>query len=349
MPSSSLITDWVCIATSGQAVDGRVIEPQWLVDAAEQYSRKTYTAMVWPHHPQHGLAEREFTCNLGEVDALKAESDGEKTKLFARIIPNQFLIDANQQGQKLFTSAEFISDFAGSGKEYLFGLAVTDIPASLGTEKIKFVMAGETKDAELGSLETFSLGSLKNNKKSSFWGKLFATQDPPPSTPDNKPDEGEEKTMDELKAMIQQMLDLMKAGEKAATGSGESDTPEIAAEEVATIADEIIAAAEEVAALAGEVAENPEDAVVAEEFSAAKTVLAGVMKKFTVKPGRARPPRRNASERQRPQSTGSAPAPTEMQALSAQLSTLLTTLSATSGTPLPSNAPGGNHKPHEFC
>ncbi|HIC4711593.1 TPA: GPO family capsid scaffolding protein, partial [Salmonella enterica subsp. enterica serovar Thompson] len=158
MPQSHYRTDWLCIATSGQAVDGRTIEPQWLIDAAETYTRKTYTAMIWPHHPQYDISEREFTCNLGEVDALKVETEGDVTKLYAQLIPNQFLIEANRQGQKLFTSAEFVTDFAGSGREYLFGLAVTDIPASLGTEKLKFVLAGEEKDAERGSLETFSLG-----------------------------------------------------------------------------------------------------------------------------------------------------------------------------------------------
>lgn len=180
MPQPNYRTEWLCIATSGKAVDGRVIEAQWLNDAAETYTRNTYTAMIWPHHPQYDLGEREFTCNLGEVDALKVETEGDVTKLYAQLIPNQFLIDANRMGQKLFTSAEFISDFAGSGKEYLFGLAVTDIPASLGTEKLKFILAGEEKDAARGSLETFSLGTLKNNKaekkESSLWAKLFSSR-----------------------------------------------------------------------------------------------------------------------------------------------------------------------------
>src|SRR3546814_16550343 len=39
---------------------------------------------------------------------------------------------------KLFTSCEIHPDFAGEGKAYLVGLAVTDMPASLGTEPLKF-------------------------------------------------------------------------------------------------------------------------------------------------------------------------------------------------------------------
>lgn len=348
MPQPNLRTDWLCIGTSGQAVDGRTIEPQWLIDAAETYSRNTYTAMIWPNHPQYDIGEREFTCNLGEVDALKVETEGDVTKLYAQLIPNQFLIEANRQGQKLFTSAEFVTDFAGSGREYLFGLAVTDIPASLGTEKIKFVMAGEEKDAERGSLETFSLGNLQTNKKESFFQRMFSrskdfTPTPEPNT--DKPNEGEEQKMEELKALLQQLLDLVKSGKDAATGDADNvDTPEQAAEEVAAIADQIADAAAEVADLAEEVAENPEDEVKAQEFSVAKANLAKAMKAFNVTPSK------RQRSRRREFSTRRQPAANPLADLSAQLSTVMTKLSAmeSGGTQRPSNAPGGNNKPFDF-
>ncbi|EDR3715336.1 TPA: GPO family capsid scaffolding protein [Salmonella enterica] len=352
MPQSHYRTDWLCIATSGKAVDGRTIEPQWLIDAAETYTRKTYTAMIWPHHPQCDISEREFTCNLGEVDALKVETEGDVTKLYAQLIPNQFLIDANRMGQKLFTSAEFVTDFAGSGREYLFGLAVTDIPASLGTEKLKFVLAGEEKDAERGSLETFSLGKLqtsKPDKKDSFWSRLFSagkdfTPTPEPNT--DKPTEGDGEKMEELKALIQQLLDLVKSGKDAAAGDADKvDTPEQAADEVAVIADEIADAAAEVADLAEEVAENPEDEVKAEEFSVAKANLAKVMKKFSAAPAR----RQRTRSRRREFSAGRQ-AGNPLNDLSEQLTTVMTKLSAmeSNGTRRPGNAPAGDKKPREL-
>ncbi|MBP1037854.1 GPO family capsid scaffolding protein [Serratia fonticola] len=282
MPQANVTTDWVCIATSGPTVDGRVIEPQWLHDAADTYSRSTYTAMIWPHHPQFELGEREFTCNLGEVDALKAEDVGDKTKLYARLIPNQFLIEANRMGQKLFTSAEFWEDFGGSGKEYLFGLAVTDIPASLGTEKITLIFDGEQYQGARGSVETFSLGKLKNNKPS-MWGRLFATRKNKSFAVDDEtqqPPQGEDETkMEELRALIEQMLARLAELEAKATGDT-ADTPEEAASDVADLADEIAEAADEVSAIAADVAENPEDEVLAEEFSAAKAKMAALTKRF---------------------------------------------------------------------
>lgn len=360
MSQSNYRTDWLCIATSGQAVDGRVIEKQWLIDAAETYTRNTYTAMVWPHHPQHDIGEREFTCNLGEVDALKTELEGDAVKLYAQLIPNQFLIEANRQGQKLFTSAEFISDFAGSGKEYLFGLAVTDIPASLGTEKMKFILAGEEKDAERGSLETFSLGTLKANKvekkEPSFWGKLFTTRKdftptPAPNTDTNQPNEGEEQKMDELKTLLQQMLEMLTEMSKTATGDDpDTDTPEVAAEEVATIAEDIADAAEEVADLAQEVAENPEDEVVAEEFSAAKAKLLKVMKSFTAKPEKRTRRSRQSRRRQFSAQKDKGDKGNQFSALNTTLTEVITKLSAMEdgGTQRPDKSPGGSKKSVEL-
>ena len=350
MSQSNYRTDWLCIATSGQAVDGRTIEPQWLIDAAETYTRNTYTALIWPHHPQYEYGEREFTCNLGEVDALKTETVDGVVKLYAQLIPNRFLICANEDGQKLFTSAEFMGDFAGSGREYLMGIAVTDIPASLGTEKIKFQLAGEEKPAERGSLETFSLGKLKTQKKeSSLWSKLFSTRKeftPTPEPNTDKPNEGEEQKMDELKALLEQMIQLLNDGQAAAEGAGDSDTPELAADEVADIADQIADAAAEVSDLAQEVADNPEDEVVAAEFSAAKSNLVKAMKAFNVKSTKApRRARRQFSARRQIDSKTSA-----LTLLSTQLTDVMTKLSAQegNGTQRPNRAPGGSKKPFEF-
>ena len=39
-----------------------------------------------------------------DFDALKAEKVGDKVQLKARLIPNRFLTEANEAGQKLFTS-----------------------------------------------------------------------------------------------------------------------------------------------------------------------------------------------------------------------------------------------------
>nr|PRI94663.1 Phage capsid scaffolding protein (GPO) serine peptidase [Haemophilus influenzae] len=98
---------------------------------AQTYDPEHYTANLWPEH------RRYFSC--GEVLELKAEEqENGEVKLFAKIAPNQQLIDFNRDGQKLFTSVEIAENFRNSGKAYLSGLGVTDSPASVGTTKLDF-------------------------------------------------------------------------------------------------------------------------------------------------------------------------------------------------------------------
>ncbi|EPX9918533.1 GPO family capsid scaffolding protein, partial [Escherichia coli] len=221
MPQPTLMTDWTCIATSGPTADGREIDPQWLIDAAETYSRNTYTAMLWPCH-ENDTSYRQYTFNLGEVDALKVETreDG-KTRLYARLVPNQYLIEANRLGQKLFTSAELIPNFAKSGRDYLMGVAVTDIPASLGTEKIRFTLNNEEYTAQRANCQTFTLGSLSPDtspaprKPESFLKRLFSAGQTD-NTDTSKPDTGEDAKMDEIKALLEKLITLVEGGSAAA-------------------------------------------------------------------------------------------------------------------------------------
>ena len=53
MSQSHLRTDWLCIATEGDTVDGRELKRQWLVDAAETYNRQCYGALIWHEHEKN--------------------------------------------------------------------------------------------------------------------------------------------------------------------------------------------------------------------------------------------------------------------------------------------------------
>lgn len=131
MNTSELSTGWVCVASEGDTVDGRRIESEWLKDMAETYDTAYYTALIWEEHDR-GLA------NLGEVLALCAERRDGVMRLLARMRPTSRLLAYNEKGQKLFCSIEVEDNFAGKGRFYLGGLAVTDTPASIGTERLRF-------------------------------------------------------------------------------------------------------------------------------------------------------------------------------------------------------------------
>ncbi len=166
MAKQKYITDWICIATEGYAIDGRPITREMIQQAADNYSTAEYTAMIWPNHPVYSLQEREFTFNLGLVSDLSAKEDAGRLRLMAKLEPNQALVNLNERGQKLFTSCEFWENYANTGKTYLYGLAATDTPASLGTQRIE-IKSAETSTpgarpqyAAAGNIEMFSLGRL---------------------------------------------------------------------------------------------------------------------------------------------------------------------------------------------
>lgn len=135
------------VAVEGATVDGRVIERNWLTEATASYNRQTYAARVNMEHIRGITADKPFKA-YGDVLALKTEEIdielGGKTErklaLFAEIEATDELVAMNRDKQKLYTSIEINPNFAGTGKAYLMGLAVTDSPASLGTEMLTFAV-----------------------------------------------------------------------------------------------------------------------------------------------------------------------------------------------------------------
>lgn len=133
------------VAVEGATTDGRVIERGWIEQMAATYKPETYGARVNMEHIKGFSPEPPFNA-YGDVLALEArEVDieiggkaGKKLALYAQIQPNEQLLKANKAGQKIYTSIEVNPNFANTGKAYLMGLAVTDTPASLGTEVLEF-------------------------------------------------------------------------------------------------------------------------------------------------------------------------------------------------------------------
>lgn len=133
---------WFRVAVEGATTDGRQMERNWIEEMVAAYDPKKYGARIWMEHIRGTLADSPFRA-YGDVLALKAEEveiDGAKRMgLFAQIEPTDDLVKmVNNLKQKIYTSIEVMEKFAGTGKAYLMGLAVTDTPASLGTEMLAF-------------------------------------------------------------------------------------------------------------------------------------------------------------------------------------------------------------------
>ncbi|WP_372941393.1 GPO family capsid scaffolding protein [Shewanella sp.] len=135
------------VATEGGTTDGRVIERTWLEQIAANYDRDKFGARVWLEHIRGLLPDSPFKA-YGDVIAVKTEENNEgKLQLYAQIEPTDSLIKLNREKQKIYTSIEVEPDFSDTGEAYLMGIAVTDSPASLGTEMLSF--SATTKDNPL--------------------------------------------------------------------------------------------------------------------------------------------------------------------------------------------------------
>ncbi|WP_217987315.1 GPO family capsid scaffolding protein [Vreelandella alkaliphila] len=147
------------VATEGATTDGREIQREWIEQMAANYDPKKYGARVWMEHIRGMTADSVFNA-LGDVLSVEArEVEDGKLALFAEIDPTDELKAINKKRQKVYSSIEVNPTFGDTGEAYLEGLAVTDSPASLGTEMIKF-------SREAGSASP--LASRKQHAKNVF-------------------------------------------------------------------------------------------------------------------------------------------------------------------------------------
>lgn len=151
-------TKFFRVATEGATVDGREIKREWIDQAAKNFDPKKYGARVWLEHLRGVYPDSAFKA-YGDVTAVQARDveDG-KRALFAQINPLPDLVKiVNDQKQKIYTSIEINPKFADTGEAYLVGLAVTDSPASTGTEVLSFATRHPTSNAvsapELATIE----------------------------------------------------------------------------------------------------------------------------------------------------------------------------------------------------
>ncbi|MGP1150217.1 GPO family capsid scaffolding protein [Serratia sp. CY49633] len=181
MSDSQLMTNWICVCAEGDTVDGRDIKRQWIMDAAELYDPNLYTALLWPEH------SRNYG-NRGRVlAAMCQEGDDGIMRLYVQLCPNISLMQANAEGQLLFCSAEFTPDgnFRGTGKSYLEGLGVTDSPASVYTERMRF--SKRHKNKRYGALKPLAFDEVKEIKeevkmsgnKKKGWRSMFSIEEEP--------------------------------------------------------------------------------------------------------------------------------------------------------------------------
>ncbi|WP_336296654.1 MULTISPECIES: GPO family capsid scaffolding protein [Aeromonas] len=265
---SSLRTGWVAVATQGESIDGREISADWINDMVETYDPEFYCAQIWPKHMKWGDS-------MGHVQELKADTVKGKLTLFAVLCPTRDLIYQNQRGQMKFCSIEPLPNFTGTGKTYLFGIGVTDVPASTGTTMLKFSakhdkpIIGQSMPLDLGgfSLPSTMPAAPEANDRVGLLHKMFNYLAGHGSTPPEAAIAPEDET-EMTKEQMDQLAGLFTSlGAKIETFSAKVDAMGKPAE--APSADPVVADPAPVTAPVV----APVSAITAEQFSAMEQTI----------------------------------------------------------------------------
>lgn len=137
------VSKWFRIGVEGDTCDGRVISATDIQEMADGFDPRVYGCRINLEHIRSVVPDSPF-CRYGDVTEVKAEVIDDdsalngKLALFGKIAPLDNLLAMLAKGQKVYTSMEIRPNFANTGKCHLIGLAVTDDPASLGTEYLQF-------------------------------------------------------------------------------------------------------------------------------------------------------------------------------------------------------------------
>jgi hypothetical protein len=125
--------------------DGRKVTAEMIDECVETFAPKTYSPRVNIEHIAGFSPEPPFN-GYGDVIALEAKTDDfaiagktdKRRALYAIVDGNDQLVTLAKADQKPFPSVELTPNYAGSGKFGIIGLAFTDTPASIGTERLQF-------------------------------------------------------------------------------------------------------------------------------------------------------------------------------------------------------------------
>ncbi|RDE04701.1 GPO family capsid scaffolding protein [Sphingomonas aracearum] len=130
----------------GQTIsDNRTVTAEMIDDIVATFNTESYTPRINVEHISGYSPEPPFN-GYGDVTAVKAQTDTitidgkpqQRRALYAQVDANDQLVTLSERNQKPFPSVELTPNYAGTGKFGLIGLAFTDTPASIATQRLNF-------------------------------------------------------------------------------------------------------------------------------------------------------------------------------------------------------------------
>lgn len=145
MAAKTIRTKPFLLATAGSTVDNRKIEDKDIKDMASSFNVKTYGSRVNIEHIRGITPGEPFNCygdivelSTGEVEVDFNGKTEKRLALYGVFDMHDSAKKLNDAGQKVYPSIEIQPDFGGKGFAYCMGVALTDSPAAIATERMHF-------------------------------------------------------------------------------------------------------------------------------------------------------------------------------------------------------------------
>lgn len=133
------------LATAGSTVDGRTILESDIDQIVSSFDPETYGARLNIEHIRGVSGSAPFNAygdvlevSSGMVNVNFNGKTEQRKALYGIFDVTDNAKALNDAGQKVYPSIEIIDNFGGKGFSYLGGVALTDSPASIATERLKF-------------------------------------------------------------------------------------------------------------------------------------------------------------------------------------------------------------------
>ena len=133
------------LATAGSTIDGRAIDDAMIDQMASSYDPKTYGARLNIEHIRGISGDKPFRAygdvlelSVGETEVNFNGTTEKRKALFGVFDVTDDAKALNDAHQKVYPSIEIQPNFADKGYAYCVGVALTDSPAAIGTERLQF-------------------------------------------------------------------------------------------------------------------------------------------------------------------------------------------------------------------
>lgn len=211
LPGEGRVIKRFRVAREGQTVDGRELTRQEIQEMAASYNPEHYAGRINIEHFGGWSPEPPFNA-YGDIVKVEAVEENGKFYLYNTVSALPNFVAMNKKGQKIYPSIEFYRNFAGTGKAYQVGLGMTDTPASLGTQAIKFSGNPHSLSTQPDS-EIYITMSEKSNEGKSFLEQLKEVLTPSPKI-DEQSNVSEELAGQLTQAVVQCLTGLKSLAEE---------------------------------------------------------------------------------------------------------------------------------------